>query len=152
MLHSTFELISFAASNSLLVFCFCNLIIMFLLVLSSNSSSEVDDEEKPNNQSLPSIVRRDQENSISFDINAESESPVAITEAAALLQKNVEAPAAESIETSTVSITVIDDCGENSEDEEEDDDELRRKVEEFIEKVNRGWKEEKLRTSYAFVH
>ncbi|XP_024928006.2 uncharacterized protein LOC112491100 [Ziziphus jujuba] len=36
---------------------------------------------------------------------------------------------------------------ENDEEEEnEDDDELRRRVEEFIEKVNRGWKAEMLIT------
>ena len=34
----------------------------------------------------------------------------------------------------------------HNKDEEEDDDELRRRVEEFIEKVNKEWKAESLRS------
>lgn len=34
----------------------------------------------------------------------------------------------------------------NKDEEEDDDDELRRRVEEFIEKVNKEWKAESLRS------
>ena len=42
-----------------------------------------------------------------------------------------------------------DDSEDSSqeEEEEEDDDELRRRAEEFIEKINRGWRAEMLRTA-----
>ena len=49
---------------------------------------------------------------------------------------------------------VVDDNKEDDsedisqeEEEEEDDDELRRRAEEFIEKINRGWRAEMLRTA-----
>ena len=42
-----------------------------------------------------------------------------------------------------------DDSEDSSQEEEEedDDDELRRRAEEFIEKINRGWRAEMLRTA-----
>lgn len=39
-----------------------------------------------------------------------------------------------------------DDNEDDYEDEDEDEDDFRQRVEEFIEKVNRGWREERLRT------
>ncbi|PSS33153.1 Protein of unknown function DUF761, plant protein [Actinidia chinensis var. chinensis] len=43
----------------------------------------------------------------------------------------------------SIEAMVVEEKGNN----EEDDDELRRRVEEFIDKINKGWKAEKLRTS-----
>ncbi|CAA2963016.1 Hypothetical predicted protein [Olea europaea subsp. europaea] len=57
----------------------------------------------------------------------------------------------EEAEASFVSITTVNINEEISRDEEEDDDdELRRRIEEFIEKVNKGWRVEKLKT-YCLV-
>ncbi|KAK4431581.1 hypothetical protein Salat_0920200 [Sesamum alatum] len=56
MLDSTIELIGLAASNSLAVFCFCNLIIAILLVGSPKPSPQFD-EVKPN--ALPTIGNND---------------------------------------------------------------------------------------------
>ncbi|KAI3458260.1 hypothetical protein Pfo_014923 [Paulownia fortunei] len=130
MLDSTIELISLAASNSLAVFCFCNLIIAILLVGSSRPSSQFD-EVKPN--AFPTIVNDD-----NFKKNTVS----SCEKANALIETEEE-------NVSCVSIDMVDNEEETPDVEEEDDvddDELRRRVEEFIEKINRGWRAEKLKT------
>ncbi|KAL0371618.1 UNVERIFIED_CONTAM: hypothetical protein Scaly_0843400 [Sesamum calycinum] len=106
MLDLTIELIGLAASNSLAVFCFCNLIIAILLVGSSKPSSQFD-EGKPN--ALPTT---------------------------------------EEEKVSSVSIDMVDNEEETLDQKQEydDDDELRKRVEDFIEKINRGWRAEKLKT------
>lgn len=51
------------------------------------------------------------------------------------------------MEESSVSIDMADSDDEEEEEDEDDDedeDELRKRVEEFIEKTNRGWREEKM--------
>lgn len=99
MFVSTLELISLAASNSLTVFCFCNLIIVVLLVGSSKPIS-----------SQPNDI---------IDANKFKESVV---------------------------------HGMTTKDEDEDDDdELRKRVEDFIEKTNRGWRAEKLKAYTTLV-
>ncbi|KAL2248593.1 uncharacterized protein LOC110011311 [Sesamum indicum] len=130
MLDSTiFELISIAASNSLMVFCFCNLIIAVLLVGSSSKPSsqfnEVDENQENFNKTSVSL----------------SEQSVVLVEGAK--------------ELSSVSVTMVDNETmrpsrlDNADDDVDDDDgDLKRRVEEFIEKINKGWRAEKVR-SYA---
>ncbi|KAL1558888.1 histone H3.v1-like [Salvia divinorum] len=96
------ELISLAASNSLAVFCFCNVLIAILVIGSSQTSSE------PDEMANPTIVHLKQ-------IPEEKES------------------------SQSVSIDMVN----KDDDEEEEEDELRKRVEEFIEKTNRGWEAEK---------
>uniref|UniRef100_A0A6N2MY54 DUF4408 domain-containing protein n=1 Tax=Salix viminalis TaxID=40686 RepID=A0A6N2MY54_SALVM len=124
MFESTMELIIQAASNSLVIFCFCNLIIVMILMGSKPGS----------------------------DFGQESGIPRSmVTMTRTMVKEDI--PAKPSLDESTadrkVSITLEEPSGgddeeENGNDNEEgeDEDELRRRVEEFINKVNHGWKTE----------
>ncbi|KAI3471065.1 hypothetical protein Pfo_027728 [Paulownia fortunei] len=130
MLDSTFELICLAASNSLMVFCFCNLIIAIIVVGSSKPSSQFN-EEKP--KVVPSIVNDDSFNKVSVSLCEKISTLV------------------EAGEASSVSITMVENEGgspdeEEEEEDDDDDDDLKRRVEEFIEKINNGWRAEKVKT------
>ncbi|KAL3652346.1 hypothetical protein CASFOL_002027 [Castilleja foliolosa] len=103
MLDSTLELISQAASNPLMVFCFCNLIIAILLVGSSTKPCSTNTEEK---------------------------SRVGPNDATGKLS---------SLDTTMVEI--------KEGPPHEADDDLKRRVEEFIEKINKGWRAEKVKTN-----
>ncbi|KAL2527101.1 Uncharacterized protein Adt_12155 [Abeliophyllum distichum] len=128
MLDSTIELISLAASNSLAVFCFCNLLIGILLVGSSKSSSQFNEAE-PN--PFPSI-------------DDESNTGVTRIENASCSHENQKVG---ETDAKSVCITMADaDEGRRNDEEEDDVDDLTRRVEEFIEKINRGWRDEKLKT------
>ncbi|KAK4736669.1 hypothetical protein R3W88_000366 [Solanum pinnatisectum] len=127
MLSSTFELFNQANSiNSFVAFIFCNLIIVILLVNNNSSSKNSDNKIVPLSKST--FVKNN----------------------CSILDKNN--GLTHTIETTTKSIKLVardidnnhDDDDERRDDEEEEDDELTRKVEEFIQKVNRCWKEEKL--------
>ncbi|KAL2555996.1 uncharacterized protein Fot_00735 [Forsythia ovata] len=126
MLNSTFDLISLAASNSHAVFCLCNLIIVILLVGSSKSRSEFN-EDKP--FSSGDVVNNNRGSMERTNASCTLKTPYA------LMDVNVS-------ESSSVGISMVDD-NEGSRDEE--DDELRRRAEEFIEKINKGWMDEKLK-------
>ena len=127
------ELITQAASNSLFIFCFCNLIIAILLVASKSSSDFGQQGEIP----------------LSVVINT-STNHKHVTNGKQVFFYNKmlrnfdevsyshEAPVADKEESGN---------NNNKKDEDKDDDELRRRVEEFIEKVNKGWKAELLRSS-----
>lgn len=126
MFDSTFDLITQTASNSLFAFCFCNLIIVIILV-GSKPTSNFDQESR-----IPlSVVTNRSTNDKQGTVNAKH------------VYEEVD-------EVSTISQKSLghDNEGgngaENNEEESEDNDELRRRVEEFIEKVNKGWKAEKL--------
>uniref|UniRef100_A0A6N2KBH8 DUF4408 domain-containing protein n=1 Tax=Salix viminalis TaxID=40686 RepID=A0A6N2KBH8_SALVM len=124
MFESTMELIIQAASNSLVIFCFCNLIIVMILMGSKPGS----------------------------DFGQESGIPRSmVTMTRTMVKEDV--PAKPSLDESTadrkVSITLEEPSGGDDEEESgndneeaEDEDELRRRVEEFISKVNHGWKKE----------
>ncbi|KAL7253880.1 hypothetical protein ACSBR1_008258 [Camellia fascicularis] len=131
MLDSTIELITLAASNSLVVFCFCNLIIGILLVGGSKPASEFG-QESPIPPPIPShrTKNSDIEGTITrCSLNNDNASTIVS-------------------ELSAEKAMVDEEKGEEEEeDDDDDDDELRRRVEEFIDKINRGWKAEKLRTS-----
>lgn len=133
MLNSTFEFIGLAASNSLVVFCFCNLLIGILLVASSKSSSQFNEAET---DPLPNIDN--ESNKVVTGIGNGSCS--------------CESQKVGETDSKYVCITMADgdeekqDEGEEEEDDYYEDDELTRRVEEFIEKINRGWRDEKLKT------
>lgn len=117
MFNSPIELIASTASNSLFVFCFCNFIIVVLLI--SGSKPALDHA-----QGCADVPPR---------VTYEYKIDMGETK-----EENV------STEDSELG---IDEANNHEKDEkEEGDDELRRRVEEFIEKTNRKWKEEKLRT------
>lgn len=125
MLNSTLELINLVASNSFIVFCFCNLIIIILLIGSSKSSSGTDE----NSTSLYSqeLVR----SSKKF-MTAQSKKSYT------------------SFNDKNESRSFIEPCVDrnllNSDEigRKEEDDELRKRVEAFIDKTTKAWKTEML--------
>ncbi|KAI8030108.1 hypothetical protein LOK49_LG01G01356 [Camellia lanceoleosa] len=129
MLDSTIELISLAASNSIVVFCFCNFIIGILLVGGAKPPSEfVQDSPIP----PPTVDHRNQNGDIEgtttkCSLNNDDDASTVVSESCA--EK-----------------AMVDEEKEK-EKENEEDDELRRRVEEFIDKINKGWKAEKSKTS-----
>lgn len=138
MLNTTIELITLATSNSLLVFCFCNLIIVILLFDGSKSSTSQFDEDDEVVLNPPHIIVINGNKNGTKGANAccKYDKEDAFTEVTVAL--NVD--------------NVLNDDKEGKgqkEEEEEVDDELRRRVEEFIDKINRGWKAEKLRNSLS---
>ncbi|GMP24199.1 hypothetical protein CsSME_00001547 [Camellia sinensis var. sinensis] len=130
MLDSTIELISLAASNSIVVFCFCNFIIIgILLVGGAKPPSEfVQDSPIP----PPTVDHRNQNGDIEGTITTCS------------LNNDDDAL---TVDSESCAEKAMVDEEEEKEKENEEDDELRRRVEEFIDKINRGWKAEKSRTS-----
>ncbi|KAL7107272.1 hypothetical protein ACP275_06G043700 [Erythranthe tilingii] len=136
MLDSTIELISMAASNSLAVFCFCNLIIAILLVGSSKPISNFDEFEP---KSSPTIVVHDVIDDVIHDNLEKNAVPEADND---LVQTEEE----EKVSSVTVSIIDTVENEDEDEDEETEDEELRKKIEEFIERTNRAWRAEKMKT------
>ncbi|XP_027359417.1 NAD-dependent protein deacetylase HST1 [Abrus precatorius] len=139
MLDSILEFITQAASSSAFIFCFCNLIIVIILLdlkpsLSIHQKSEISFSKGPNQK---------QETNIKSVVEKDTASLAQVVEVSHVMETEAV--------VDNIEIEGNDDCSneeeENEEEEEEEDDELRRRVEEFIEKVNKGWKEELLSTS-----
>nr|KYP74615.1 hypothetical protein KK1_007302 [Cajanus cajan] len=127
MLDSVMEYINQAASSYAFIFCFCNMIIVFILVdLKPKLGFDQESEEIP--LSMPSNTGTHGANS-KFLVNKNTLSP----------QAREVSHAKEDMVVDRIETEGSDNC--NS---EEDDDELKRKVEEFIERVNEGWKAEYL--------
>ncbi|PIA49959.1 hypothetical protein AQUCO_01300595v1 [Aquilegia coerulea] len=155
MFDSTIELISLVSSNSHLVFCFCNLLIGILFVSNSKSNSAPSYSEKNMCLTLsPKRIEGDHKHEDDGDailvdmktISYAAEGPTPnIAEATANLNV-VEAPTTDEEHINT------GEDNKNDDEEEDDDDELRRRAEEFIAKINRAWKAEKLGTFSPYVH
>lgn len=133
MFELTYELIIIAASNPHLIFLFCNLIIVILILVSleptSNSHNNCTATPIPPPQPPPPAINENK----SFET----------TTLTAQLQ-----PKTTNCNVSIDVDKLWNDCGLPFKDhEEEHDDELRRRVEEFIDKINRGWKVEKQQLS-----
>ncbi|GMN40902.1 hypothetical protein TIFTF001_010127 [Ficus carica] len=138
MLDVTLDLITQTASSSLLAFCFCNLIIVIILV-GSKPGSEFNQERSHASTSIPLSAVATANTSekevlvIPKDKNREEKSELVAVN-----------------EVSSAQNAVRDDNDNEDKEDEDDggDDELRKRVEEFIEKVNRGWKAELSKTSH----
>ncbi|KAG5558438.1 hypothetical protein RHGRI_008391 [Rhododendron griersonianum] len=135
MLNSTIELITLAASNSLVVFCFCNLIIAVLLVGGSKPGSEFGGQDSCG---IPTPT-------FTFRSRGDEEEGGLETTCSVVLDKHNASSTGVS-EACDDEKATVDEEKENV-DDGDDDDELRRRVEEFIDKINEGWKAERLRTS-----
>ncbi|MED6195459.1 hypothetical protein PIB30_037972 [Stylosanthes scabra] len=161
MLDSIVEFITQAASSSAFIFCFCNLIIVYILVdlKPSLSSSSVHQESSEVTPSSIGINHQKQGTNSKFLVRKDTESRA--IQVSNVQRAGAEAEAEEEVETEEklIEVDIIeiidnDECfnkevGKEEEEEEEEgnhDDELRKRVEEFIEKVNKGWKEELLIT------
>ncbi|XP_022892081.1 uncharacterized protein LOC111406962 [Olea europaea var. sylvestris] len=126
MLNSAFDLIRLAASNSHAVFCLCNLIIVILLVGCSKSRSEFNEDK---HFSHKNVVRNNRGSMERTNASFYLKTVITLSD-----------------EYSSVSVSMVDDDeGSRDDEEEEDDDEFRRRAEEFIEKINKGWMDEKLK-------
>ncbi|KAF4401845.1 hypothetical protein G4B88_013132 [Cannabis sativa] len=125
---STLDLIRYVVSNSLFIFCFCNLIIVIILMGSNKTRGERERCSK-------SVVKKQGRNGNERRYK-ESKTSVGISEGMIYAQKEED----ENDRTND---------GENDKKEKgksKDEDELRKRVEEFIKKVNKEWKTEMLRT------
>ncbi|KAF3433109.1 hypothetical protein FNV43_RR24211 [Rhamnella rubrinervis] len=120
------ELISQAASNSLFIFCFCNLII-FIILGSSKPFSKASQQVKSRNTNNKGSERAKQTNAANNAFMEDSEEPNSLKALSAGDKGNND-----------------NDNDESGDEDYGDDDELRQRVEEFIEKVNEGWKAEVL--------
>ncbi|PIA49960.1 hypothetical protein AQUCO_01300596v1 [Aquilegia coerulea] len=139
MFSATIEFISLVSSNSLLVFCFCNLIIIILLFSNSKSDSTPSHSGSSvyvavNPKRIEKEQIKESEPLVSIDIEASSE----------VIEKEVVA------NVPTVDKEPVNEKIDDEEDE--DEDELRKRVEEFIAKINTAWKAEKLGNFAPYVH
>lgn len=134
MLDSTLELITQAASNYLFVFCFFNLIIVIILAGSKPGSGIHQQNE---------ILL-----SIGADVyrNANDQEPDSNKNSVLVdLIEPVEEGKGNSGDRNEDGDVENDKIDEHDNDEGEED-EFRRRIEEFIAKVNKGWRAEMLRT------
>ncbi|KAK9292405.1 hypothetical protein L1049_020372 [Liquidambar formosana] len=99
----------------------------------SNARIAVIDHNKRNddNKALMDVTELSDAQIVVFDVDKRNDDKKALMDVT---------------ELSDAQIAVIHDNKRKHDDI--DDDELRRRVEEFIEKVNRGWRAERLRTSH----
>ncbi|CAL0328654.1 unnamed protein product [Lupinus luteus] len=141
MLDSILEFITQAASSSAFIFCFCNLIIIIILVdlkpsLSIHQESEIPlsiDTNKKQGTNFKSLVEK--------DTGSSPQEAQVDEEAKALALNKIEVKGNDDWSNEEEESEEVEDGNE-----EEEGDELKRRVEEFIEKVNRGWKQELLST------
>ncbi|KAI5346830.1 Hypothetical predicted protein [Prunus dulcis] len=117
MLASAVDLLTQAASNSLLVFCFCNLIIV-MIVMGSKRGSTLSKKEEG------TLVNPSDTVFSQVSSNAKKELATASDEKDNIISHH------------------------NDSKKCDNDDELRRRAEEFIEKMNKGGRAELLRTSH----
>ncbi|XVE87138.1 hypothetical protein DITRI_Ditri18aG0092400 [Diplodiscus trichospermus] len=133
VIDSTWDLISQAVSNNLYVFCLFNLIIVIILMGSKHGSTLDQDYEIP--LSTPIYGKRDMEVK---QLPHRSEQ----TKDTSRVSSAKETAMEDSKENRN-------DCNANNMDDTDKDDELRRRVEEFIAKVNREGRAEKLGMSIS---
>ena len=145
MFDSVVDFISQAASSSAFIFCFCNLIIVIIL-LDLKPSSKFDQES-----AIPvSVVTNTGMNHKPAASNSKNlaDENTQLRGVEEVLNAKEEADLVENIVTEANDVKICSNEEEEEEEEDEDDDDaLRRRVEEFIEKVNKRWKEELLVTS-----
>ncbi|OVA07696.1 Protein of unknown function DUF761 [Macleaya cordata] len=147
MFDSTMELITLASSNNFLIFCICNLIIFILLINGLKPESTTPDQESVvfvystiNRQIIEKKVqeKRGTEAALSNDVeeSASMDDTEALDANKQVLDNHYdEGKAHDDDHVIDKSIDVNDD---------EHDYELRRRAEEFIDKINKRWKAEKL--------
>ncbi|KAI3423250.1 uncharacterized protein J3R85_011214 [Psidium guajava] len=139
MLDLAADLVAQMASNSLAVFCFCNLLVVIILI-SPKPGSDYDEGSEFH---LPIPTHSSSVMDELRDIEPPPEDEETSPEVMELCVR-------ESLEKEGGSYTGEgEDYKEDDRESDNDDDgEFRRKIEAFIDKVNREWKAEKLRTRY----
>ncbi|CAH8295707.1 unnamed protein product [Eruca vesicaria subsp. sativa] len=160
MLDIAYELVGQATSNSLLMFCFCNLIIVIIITGSSKPGS-TDSQDYTFTTSVSFTMcsnvasedhdcgDEDDEEMIDVDVSSAQDEPLTDASSISKEYKDKESiQCCDDDEEEEDEDEDEDDDDESNEadvEEEEEDDELRKRAEEFIAKVNNEWKYEKLR-------
>ncbi|XP_021725316.1 uncharacterized protein LOC110692584 [Chenopodium quinoa] len=158
MLGSTIELVAQATSNFHFIFCFCNIIIVFLLIDRSKS----DMNHTPSSIDAFQIVldqntsRNDYENDakvVEDDYMKEGSASEVQTEAPKHVDDDPQVAAAAASEAQTKAAKHVDNDTQEEQEQEEleqeevaaDDHELNARIEDFINKIHRNWRAERLR-------
>ncbi|KAI4351871.1 hypothetical protein L6164_006176 [Bauhinia variegata] len=145
MIDSILEFITKAASSSAFIFCFCNLIIVIILIDLKPSLSFDQGSEISLSMIRNKAAKDKQEKNSKYPVEENKPDPEAGEVSAP--QEGLAVDKIENEDSDNCSNEEKEDKEDEDEDEDEDDDELKRRVEEFIEKVNKGWKAEMLGTS-----
>ena len=135
MFDSTLELITWVACNSIFAFCFCNLIIAVILIASKS-------KQGPNCNQESHVVPFSTPTKTTNTCTNGNEAVVAKHS----LEGNkmlIDVSRASDAHETPITKDEENDNGDGNKDDESD--EFRRRVEEFINKVNRGWKAESMR-------
>ncbi|KAK9672752.1 hypothetical protein RND81_12G121800 [Saponaria officinalis] len=172
MLYTTMELITLASSNYHFLFCFCNFIIIFLFIGSSKKSKFSSSQHNnikikttsPHIMNVPlnvdvtkNTLSVDDVNKSENDNNHRQENEV-LNEVVVLGKEDYGAAQNTLHPTNHKTSTKHEEEEEEEEEQEQEedqsdqlvgDDELRKKFEEFINKVNNEWRAENLRTIYS---
>lgn len=147
MLASAVDLLTQAASNSLLVFCFCNLIIVIIVMGSKPGSYFEQESEIPVSMSSSYKYNRNNANCKQVDdAKCKQEEGTLVNPSDTVFSKVSSNAKKELATASDEKDSII--SHHNDSKKCDNDDELRRRAEEFIEKMNKGWRAELLRNSH----
>ncbi|KAL3717430.1 hypothetical protein ACJRO7_008937 [Eucalyptus globulus] len=142
MLDLNPESVAQAASNTFVVFCFCNLLIVIIL-MSPNPSSSFKERSQ---FCLPIVAHNSVMDEHRIDIEQPPKDEETTPEVMELcIWENL---AKEGRNSNSEGEADNGDDSESNNDDNDDNDEFRRRIEAFIDKVNREWKAEKFRTRY----
>ncbi|KAL6131903.1 hypothetical protein ACLB2K_070276 [Fragaria x ananassa] len=136
------EFIEKATSNSLFIFCFCNLIIAIILLGSKSISDDHVESAIHIRMSTNKHDQEDEQGTSAKQVGEERQESNALMQVSQVSKDNNAVT-----EDCTVSKTKY---GNGNDETEAGDDELRTRVEEFIQKVNKAWNAEFLRTTCVF--
>ncbi|CAI0403522.1 unnamed protein product [Linum tenue] len=146
------ELITQAASSSVVVFFFCNVIIVTILVASRPPPPAASGIRHVSVSGSPYVAIYQQEETViggyTHTLHSNDENRASESKLKSAMNTHQEE---EEVEEKEVAEEEEGDCNGGDDDVyvEEEDDELRRRVEAFIEKTNKEWRAELLRTSQS---
>ncbi|KAK9672751.1 hypothetical protein RND81_12G121700 [Saponaria officinalis] len=145
MLEYTTELIAHAAPSSHFIFCLCNIIILLLLVDRSKHNTN---PSLACDYTFPAALNTNvSQNNYAYyaEVNKETRAQSTSEVVAELATANEDEHECEDDNKES-------ENGKKKDDEEEDDgDELKKRIEDFIHKINTEWRAEMLRTSSQCV-
>ncbi|CAL9222550.1 unnamed protein product, partial [Arabidopsis halleri] len=169
MLDIAFELIVDATSNSLLMFCFCNLIIVMIFTGSSkpglkdshdstfvtsvsydmsNIASDdhyCGDDDDVEEMTVASAIPSTHDEPLTDDSSSDEEEDTESSHCYAAADDDDDADDTDDDEDDDYDTDDDDESKVSEVELEEGDDDLRVRVEEFIAKINNEWRHEKLR-------
>ncbi|GLT49268.1 hypothetical protein SLA2020_228370 [Shorea laevis] len=141
MFDSAIEMITQAASNSLLVFCLCNLIIVIILIGSKPSSTSHQDTTI--HLSVVSKPKTGDSERMKVQDMSKKHNSTPYVDGIRVSYTTTNSDTKE--KEGTMENHENNIPGSCEEDGQESNDELRRKVEDFIAKVNGEWRAEQFR-------